>query len=88
MERKVKNVLVVAQHNKTEALRMASGLTLLDDAIKVVVLGALEDSGEAALQLESLEFAEVPVSYIDQTVESDIKRLADDIVQADAVFIV
>lgn len=88
MERKVKNVLVVAQHNKTEALRMASGLTLLDDVIRVVVLGALENSDEATLQLESLEFAEVPVSYVDQTVESDVKRLADDIVQADAVFIV
>lgn len=88
MERKVKNVLVVAQHNKIEALRMASGLTLLDDAIRVVVLGALENSDEATLQLESLEFAEVPISYIDQAVESDVKRLAGDIVQADAVFIV
>jgi len=47
-----KNILVVAKHNKVEALRVAAGLTLMNDTIKVAVLGGLEDS--AAVRLPNL----------------------------------
>ena len=33
-----KNVLMIARNKKVEALRMAAGLTLLDDIIKVAVV--------------------------------------------------
>jgi hypothetical protein len=39
-----KNILVIAKHNKVEALRVAAGLTLMNDAVKVAVLGGLEES--------------------------------------------
>lgn len=84
----VKTILVIAQHNKTEALRMASGLTLLDDVVKVDVLGRLDDDDETALQMEALDFAEVPVATLDQANDDDLGRLADDILQADAVYVI
>jgi len=34
-----KNILVIAKNNKVEALRVAVGLVLLDDTVKVDVLG-------------------------------------------------
>ena len=33
----MKNILVVAQHNQAEALRVAAGLTLLSDPVRVAV---------------------------------------------------
>jgi hypothetical protein len=82
-----KNVLVVAHDNKTEALRMASGLTLLDDAVRVVVLGGLPEGEEVGVQLESLEFAEVPLDQLDDT-DAGVQALAQAMVQADTVFVV
>ena len=82
-----KNVVVVAHDNKLEALRMASGLTLLDDAVRVVVLGELPEGEEAAVQLESLEFAEVPLDCLDDS-DAGVQALAQAMVQADAVFMV
>jgi hypothetical protein len=58
-----KSILVVARSNKAEALRVAAGLTLLDDAVALAVLGALEETPEVREQLEVLEFAEVPLAY-------------------------
>jgi hypothetical protein len=57
-----KNILVIAKRDKTEALRMAAGLTLLDDVVKVAVLGSLEGTPAVQEQIEVLEFAEVPVT--------------------------
>ncbi len=83
-----KAVLFIAQDNKPEALRMASGLTLLDDQVVVDVVGGLDDDAETTLQLEALEFAEVPISNIELSRAADLERLAADIVSADVVFIV
>jgi len=83
-----KTVLLIAQDDKPEALRMASGLTLLDDKVVVDVLGRLDDDEETALQLEALEFAEVPISRIELSAPGDIDRLAGDILSADVVYIV
>lgn len=83
-----KVILVVARQDKVEALRMASGLTLLDDQVIVDVLGELADDDETALQLEALEFAEVPVVSIDPTTGAGLERLADDILRSDAVYMI
>ncbi len=83
-----KAILFIAQDDKPEALRMASGLTLLDDQVVVDVVGGLGDDAETTLQLEALEFAEVPISRIELSRTSDLERLAADIVSADVVFIV
>lgn len=80
-----KNVLVIAQNNKSEALRMASGLTLLDDVVNVTVLGMLDQSEEVQIQLESLDFAEVPVSYV--TPAEEPTQLTLSLREADTVFV-
>ncbi len=83
-----KMILFIAQDDKPEALRMASGLTLLDDQVVVDVAGGLGDDAETTLQLEALEFAEVPINRIELFCADDLERLAADIVSADVVFIV
>jgi len=81
-----KNVLMIARNKKTEALRMATGLTLLDDAVRVAVVGELDRAdAEVELQLESLEFAEVPVVDIDAR---QARTLAEMIVNSDVVYVV
>lgn len=83
-----KTILVVARYNKPEALRMASGLTLLDDEVVVAVVGRLGDDAETALQMEALEFSEVPVATLDPAQDGDLGWLADDILRADAVYVI
>ncbi|VAW83125.1 hypothetical protein MNBD_GAMMA14-729 [hydrothermal vent metagenome] len=83
-----KTILLIAQNNKPEALRIASGLTLLDDQVKVDVDGELGTDAETSLQLEALEFAEVPVERLELSTTEDFDRLAKDIISADVVFIV
>lgn len=87
MDDQHKTILVVARHNKPEALRMASGLTLSDDEVTVDVIGGLANDAETALQLEALEFSEVPVITLNPELAVDIGRLADDILRADAVYV-
>lgn len=80
---------MVAQDKKTEALRMAVGLTLLDDQVTVAVLGELDtQDAEIALQLESLEFADVPVIRVDPDAPAEIAQLAAKLRGSDTVFIV
>ncbi|MBF0470268.1 MAG: hypothetical protein HQL48_02720 [Gammaproteobacteria bacterium] len=82
----VKNILMIARNKKVEALRMATGLTLLDDIIRVAVVGDLDRTdSEVELQLESLDFADVPVVDIN---ESNAKSLAEMVVEADVVYVV
>jgi len=88
MQQTHKTILVVAQHNKCEALRMAAGLTLLDDEVRVTALDGLDDDSETALQLEALEFAEVPVDSLNPATDSGIEELADAILWADVVYVV
>jgi len=82
-----KNILVIAKRDKVEALRMAAGLTLLDDAVSVAVLGGLADAPEVREQVEVLEFAEVPLRSYDAQGVAD-PELAREIIAADAVYVV
>jgi len=81
-----KNVLMIARNKKVEALRMAAGLTLLDDVVKVAVVGEMDrDADDASLQLESLDFADVPVIDVD---DSNVAEFAEMVVNSDVVFVV
>lgn len=86
MSNEIKNVLVIARNKKIEALRMATGLTLLDDVIRVAIVGGIErENPDVSLQLESLDFADVPVVEVD---ESNASSLAEMVVKSDVVFVV
>lgn len=81
-----KNILVVAKSNKVEALRVAVGLVLLSDIVKVLVLGDLDDTPALAEQQEVLEFADVPCELLrDSAVQ--MGRLAQEMAAADLVYI-
>ncbi len=80
-----KNILMVARDRKIEALRMAAGLTLLDDKVTVLVCGTLDDSAEASEQLEALEFSDVPVTQLDNPDDVPL-AMAQAISQADVVY--
>lgn len=82
-----KNILVIAKSNKAEALRVAVGLVLLSDPVKLDVLNELEDNLQNREQLEVLDFAEVPYEILnDETTLID--KLAKDLISADAVYII
>lgn len=81
-----KKILVVAQRKKVEALRMATGLTLLDDKVSVLVCGTLDDSVDVGEQLEALEFSDVPVTQLDNPANFH-HVLAQAISQADMVYL-
>jgi len=81
-----KNVLMIARNKKVEALRMATGLTLLDDEIRVAIVGDIDrENPDVELQLESLDFADVPVVDIDM---NNAGELAEMVVNSDVVFVV
>lgn len=80
-----KTILVVALNKRTEALRMATGLTLLDDQVRVKVCGPLD--ADADEQLEALEFADVAVEHADLSRSEDIHGLAQSIATSDAVYV-
>lgn len=55
-----KRVAVVARDRQDEALRMAVGLTLMDDSIDVFVLDRnIEDSENNRLNIETMELMEM-----------------------------
>jgi len=76
--------LVLPIDKKVEALRMASGLTLLDDQVAIAVWGGLPEGPEVSEQLEALEFSEVPMSQLDR----DVELLAQQIIDSDVVYFV
>ena len=82
-----KNILVIAKHNKIEALRVAAGLTLMDDIVKVAVLGGLDDSPPVQEQIEALDFGEVPRKVYDDSVQVT-EDLARDLLSADVVYVI
>jgi len=82
-----KQILVIAKRNKVEALRVGVGLTLVNDAVQIDVLGELEDSPEIREQLEVVDFAEIPYTLLDESPPS-FSRLADDILRADVVYVI
>jgi len=81
-----KQILVVALHKRGEALRMAAGLTLLDDPVGVALCG--EVGAEAEEHLEALDFADVPITRLDVESEEGMGTLAQQITQSDAVYVV
>lgn len=81
-----KNILMIARHKKVEALRMATGLTLLDDVVSVLICGELEDTQAASEQLEALEFSDVPVTRLENA-DSKVDAIALAIIQADVVYV-
>jgi hypothetical protein len=81
-----RRILMVALHNKAEALRMAGGLTLLDDRIEVVVWDGMPAGPATAEQLAALEFAEVPVAELAPA--RDLAALARQIMASDVVYCV
>jgi len=55
-----KKIAVVVRDRQSEAMRMAVGITLMDDAIDVYVLDRpLEASGQMDLYLETIEVMEM-----------------------------
>ena len=88
MENK-KNILVIAKYNQPEALRVAVGLTLLDDTVKVDVLEELADTPQVAEQMEMLEFADIPIDVLEQDPPiKGVNHLARHIINSDVVFVV
>jgi len=86
MSNETKNVLMIARNKKVEALRMATGLTLLDDVIRVAIIDGIDRTDpDVELQLESLDFADVPVIDVD---ESTAGQLAEMVVNSEVVFVV
>ena len=84
-----KKILVVARDQQIEALRMAAGLTLLDDEVCVTLWGKLdESSSEAGEQLDALDFADVPIHRLCEQTGPDCGVLAQFISEADTVYIV
>jgi hypothetical protein len=79
-----KNILMLALDKKVEALRMASGLTLLDDKVAIVAWGGLPSGPETDEQVEALEFAEVPMTDLHE----DYAGLAARILASDVVYCV
>lgn len=82
-----KNILVIAKNNKVEALRVAVGLVLLSDPVKVVVLGKLDDSPQVQEQLEVLNFADVPCDVLTDS-SSMIDTLAQNLVSSNVVYVI
>ena len=84
-----KRILMLAIDKKVEALRMASGLTLLDDRIHIATWGELADSAEVAEQLEALEFSEVPMAELSPAnLAAACAALAVEIMDSDVVYCV
>lgn len=82
-----KNILMIARDKKIEALRMAAGLTLLDDVVSVLICGELEVAAAAAEQLEALEFSDVPVTRLENLADAPA-AMAAAIAQADVVYLI
>lgn len=86
MSDETKNIVMLAMHDRVEALRMATGLTLLDDPVRVAILGELEATEAAQEQLEALDFAEVPIETI--SLADGGALLADWVMESEVVFLI
>lgn len=82
-----KRILMVAVEKPGEALRMASGLTLLDDVVAIAAWGKLPTGPEVAEQMEALEFADVPLVELDPAADA-LTALARQIIDNDVVYCV
>lgn len=79
-----KRILMVPMHKPVEALRMASGLTLLDDQVAIACWESLPVGPETDEQIEALDFADVPIERIGH----DADALAAHIMDSDVVYVV
>jgi hypothetical protein len=86
-EGRMKQILVLAKYDQAEALRVAAGQTLLDDQVRVDVIGDLEDSAAVGEQKEVLDFADVPCDTLAAEHPETIHRIARHILAADVVFL-
>lgn len=82
-----KQILVVAKYNQAEALRVAAGLTLLSDVVRVVVVGCLADEPAVQEQKEVLDFADVPCEEFAPGDAETPARLARVLLAADTVYL-
>lgn len=81
----MKRILVIARNNPAEALRVAAGLTLLHETVRVAVVGELPDDLAVVEQRELLDFVDVPVEVITDP-GAVPSRLADALLQAEVVY--
>jgi hypothetical protein len=81
-----KTILVIAKNTKVEALRVAVGLVLLDDKVKLDVVGELENSAQIQEQLEVLDFADVPYEILNDHAKL-IDNLSRDLISSDVVYL-
>ena len=77
----------VSDRNQAEALRVAAGLTLLSDPVKVAVVGRLADTPAVAEQREVLEFAEVPLAEMADP-QAVRESLAPAMLAADVIYVI
>lgn len=78
---------MVAKYNHAEALRVAAGLTLLSDVVRVAVLGRLAGDPAVREQKEVLDFADVPCEELAPDAADTPTRLARALLAADAVYL-
>jgi hypothetical protein len=82
---KGKRILVVARAKPAEALRVATGLTLLNDHVRVIAAAPLPDTPAVREQREMLEFVEVPFEEVTDAALLPA-RLAEAILAADHIY--
>ncbi|MHB1390823.1 MAG: hypothetical protein ACYCXF_06250 [Thermoleophilia bacterium] len=71
-----KKIAVLVRDRQGEALRMSLGLTLADDAITVINIGApIEANDDNNLSIESLEMMECELFSVNE-VDADFKQIA------------
>ena len=81
----MKRNLVIAKNNPAEALRVAAGLTLLHESVRVAAIGVLPDDPAVAEQRELLDLNDVPVDVITDPAAVPA-RLADALLQSEVVY--
>jgi hypothetical protein len=81
----MKRILVIAKQNPAEALRVAAGLTLLNESVRVAILGDLPDDPAVQEQRELLDFIEVPVDTLADT-DTWPAQLAATLLQSELVY--
>lgn len=78
-------ILVIAKFKLAEALRVATGLTLLNDSVRVIACAPLPDDPAVREQREMLDFVEVPCLEIQDPADA-ARQLAVAVLGADVVY--
>lgn len=80
-----KRILVIARDKPAEALRVAVGLTLLNDTVRVVCAQPLPEDPAVQEQRDMLDFVEVPCLEVHEPAQL-ATQLAAAILDADTVY--